>query len=175
VTDQGELAFQHYFVREQCRPAVSGFRFEGIATARPNSDALELTIGESLSRVIVCPSNPYLSVDPILQLPGFWPALRDSLADVVLVSPIVGGRALKGPAAKIMAELGAPATAAGVAEHYLSRYPGLVDRFVIDESDATLVPEIEAMGLNTAVTSTVMQTRGDKARLARFCIELEAA
>jgi LPPG:FO 2-phospho-L-lactate transferase len=175
ITDQGELAFQHYFVREQCRPGVSGFRFEGVAEARPNRAVLRLLQEDALSRVIICPSNPYVSIDPILQLPDLWQALRDSCADVVLVSPIVRGRALKGPAAKMMEELGVPSTATGVAEHYLARYPGLVDCFVIDQSDATLGPEIEAKGLRTAVTASVMQTREDKRRLARFCLELETA
>ena len=175
LTEQGELPFQHYFVRERCEPAVNGFRFEGISGARPNRDILSLLQGGSLSRIVICPSNPYVSVDPILQVPGLWLALRDSPAGVVLVSPIVAGRALKGPAAKMMDELGIPATATGVAEHYQNRYPGLVDHFVIDESDATLVPVIEEIGLATAVTSTVMKTREDKQRLARFCIELESA
>jgi LPPG:FO 2-phospho-L-lactate transferase len=175
MTGQGDLAFQHYFVREQCRPAVSGFRFDGISAARPHRDTLRLLQGGTLSRVIICPSNPYVSIDPILQVPGVWLALRDSPAKVVLVSPIVGGRALKGPAAKMMGELGVPATATGVAGHYHNRYPGLIDCFVIDESDATLVPEIEAIGLTTAVTATVMQTLSDKQRLARFCIDLEVA
>jgi LPPG:FO 2-phospho-L-lactate transferase len=174
LTEQGELAFQHYFVREQCRPAVNGFRFEGISAARPTRDVVNLLQSEGLSRVVICPSNPYVSVDPILQVPGLWLALRDSQADVVLVSPIVSGRALKGPAAKMMEELGIPVTATGVAEHYQNRYPGLVDHFVIDESDATLVPDIAEIGLATAVTSTVMHTREDKQQLARFCIGLES-
>jgi LPPG:FO 2-phospho-L-lactate transferase len=173
ICEGQELPFQHYFVREQCEPAVSGFRFDGIATARPNRDVLDLLRSGDVARVIICPSNPYVSVDPILQLPGFWQALRDCAADVVVVSPIVGGRALKGPAAKMMGELGAPVTAEGVADHYSQHYPGLVGRFVIDESDATLVPGIEAMGLAVAVAPTVMQSRDDKRQLARRCIEME--
>ena len=173
LTEQGDLPFQHYFVREKCNPSVSGFRFDGISAARPNRDVQKLLKENSVARVIICPSNPYVSVDPILQIPGFWLALRDSPAEVVLVSPIVAGRALKGPAAKMMDELGVPATAIGVAEHYSARYPGLIDSFVIDESDATLGPEIEALGLKAVVTSTVMRTRDDKRQLARFCIDME--
>jgi len=171
-TDEGDLPFQHYFVREQCRPAVTGFRFDGISAARPNRDVLRLLKERRPSRIIICPSNPFVSVDPVLQVPGLWLALRDNPAPVILVSPIVAGLAIKGPAAKMMAELGVPVTAAGVARHYCTRYPGLVDHFVIDDSDATLVDEITALGIEVAVTSTIMKTAKDKRRLARFTLQL---
>jgi LPPG:FO 2-phospho-L-lactate transferase len=171
-TTDGDLPFQHYFVREQCRPAVTGFNFDGISAARPNRAVLRLLQDGQLSRVVICPSNPFVSVDPILQVPGLWLALRDCPAPVILVSPIVAGLALKGPAAKMMAELGVPVTATGVAEHYSGRYPGLVDYFVIDESDVTLAPEIEELGLEVAVTKTIMNSRDDKRRLARFTLGL---
>ena len=166
------LAFQHYFVREQCEPVVTGFNFEGISAARPNRDAMRLLRDNAFSRVVICPSNPFVSVDPILQVPGLWLALRDNPAPVVLVSPIVAGMAIKGPAAKMMAELGVPVTALGVAQHYCSRYPGLLDYFVIDDSDATLAHEIGKLGVEVAVTSTVMKSREDKQRLARFTLQL---
>ena len=168
------MPFQHYFVREQCEPAVTGFSFEGISAARPNRKVMRLLHDNTFSRVVVCPSNPFVSVDPILHIPGLWLALRDNPAPVVLVSPIVAGRALKGPAAKMMEELGVPVTALGVAQHYCARYPGLLDYFVIDESDATLAAEIGELGVEVAMTSTVMKTRDDKQRLARFVLELEA-
>jgi len=168
----GALPFQHYFVREQCAPAVTGFAFEGIADARPNRDVMLMLGQQSFAATIVCPSNPFVSIDPILRLPGFWRALRDNPAPVVLVSPIVAGMALKGPAAKMMAELGVPVTALGVAQHYCEHYPGLLDYFVIDASDATLAPEIAALGVEVAVTSTVMKSREDKLRLARFALDL---
>lgn len=170
--DTGDLLFQHYFVREQCGPSVSGFRFEGIADATPNPELLALLQGDDLSAIVVCPSNPYVSIDPILQLPAMWQALAGSPAPLVLVSPIVGGQAIKGPAAKMMAELGVPVTAKGVAQHYCSRYPGLLDYFVIDHSDATLAAEIEDMGLHVAVTNTVMKSRADKQQLAQFTLDL---
>lgn len=166
------LAFQHYFVREQCEPVVTGFNFEGISAARPNRNAMRLLRDNAFSRVVICPSNPFVSVDPILQVPGLWLALRDNPAPVVLVSPIVAGLAIKGPAAKMMAELGVPVTALGVAQHYCSRYPGLLDYFVIDDSDATLAHEIGKLGVEVAVTSTVMKSREDKQRLARFTLQL---
>ena len=171
---ENSLSFQHYFVRERCEPAVTGFNFEGISAARPNRDALRLLHDKAFSSVIVCPSNPFVSVDPILQIPGLWLALRDNPAPLVLVSPIVAGLAIKGPAAKMMAELGVPVTALGVAQHYCARYPGMLDYFVIDESDATLADDIAKLGVKVAVTPTVMKSREDKQRLARFTLQLAA-
>lgn len=170
-----DLPFQHYFVKEQCAPAVTGFSFEGIADARPNRNVIDLLHGAAVSAIVVCPSNPFVSIDPILQVPGLWPALRDNPAPLVVVSPIVAGMALKGPAAKMMAELGVPVTALGVAQHYCKHYPGLLDYFVIDESDVTLAGEIAALGVEVAVTSTVMKSREDKQCLARFTLELVGA
>jgi LPPG:FO 2-phospho-L-lactate transferase len=171
-SEQRDLPFQHYFVKEQCQPVVSGFSFEGISDARPNENVMQLLRGDAVSTIVVCPSNPFVSIDPVLQIPGMWQSLRDSVAPVVLVSPIVAGMALKGPAAKMMAELAIPVTARGVAEHYCNRYPGLLDCFVIDESDATLAADIAALGVEVAVTSTVMKSREDKQRLARFTLSL---
>jgi LPPG:FO 2-phospho-L-lactate transferase len=171
-TSDGDLPFQHYFVREQCRPKVTGFSFEGISAARPNRTVLRMLQDQKFSAVVICPSNPFVSVDPILQVPGLWLALRDCALPVVLVSPIVSGAALKGPAAKMMSELAVPVTATGVAEHYARRYPELVDYFVIDQSDATLVPEIEALGLQVLVTSTIMKTLEDKRLLAQATLKL---
>ena len=169
---ENSLPFQHYFVREQCQPAVTGFSFEGTSAARPNRNVLRMLHDHAFSSVVVCPSNPFVSVDPILQIPGLWLALRDNPAPVVLVSPIVAGMALKGPAAKMMAELGVPVTALGVAQHYCARYPGLLDYFVIDESDATLADDIAKLGVEVAITSTVMKSREDKQQLAQFTLQL---
>ncbi len=169
---EGDLSFQEYFVREQCRPEVNGFRFDGISAARPNRQVMSLLKQGSVTRVVVCPSNPFVSVDPILQVPGLWLALRDLAAPVILVSPIVAGAAIKGPAAKMMMELELPVTAEGVARHYSTRYPGLIDYFVMDESDAKLAGEIEELGLTAAVTATVMKSREDKQRLASFVLQL---
>ncbi len=167
-----DLPFQHYFVREQCEPAVTGFSFEGVADASPNPEVMALLAGDELSTIVVCPSNPFVSVDPILQIPRMWTSLRDCSAPVVLVSPIVSGMAIKGPAAKMMLELGVPVTAFGVAQHYCDLYPDLVDYFVIDETDAKLADEIAHLGLNVAIAPTVMKSRDDKQRLGRFILEL---
>jgi len=174
-SDRGELPFQQYFVRYQCEPTVRGFSFDGIDTARPNAAVLSLLDSAAIERIVICPSNPFVSIDPILQLPGLWQALESAAAPVLLVSPIVGGRAIKGPAAKMMGELGLPVTALGVARHYVQRYPGLVDCFVIDTTDATLAPSIRALGVEVAVTDTVMQNRQDKRRLAGRVLQLGGA
>lgn len=170
----GDLPFQHYFVREGCRPPVSGFSFEGGSAARPNRTVMRLLQEGAFACVVICPSNPFVSVDPILQVPGLWLALRDSPAPVVLVSPIVAGAALKGPAAKMMAELGVPVTALGVAEHYAARYPGLLDHFVIDDSDAKLTAQISELEVAVAIAPTVMKTLEDRQRLADFTLQLAA-
>jgi LPPG:FO 2-phospho-L-lactate transferase len=170
-----DLPFQHYFVRERCTPEVAGFTFEGIAGARPNDTVMALLRNAAFAAIVVCPSNPFVSIDPILQMPGFWCALRDNPAPVVLVSPIVAGTAIKGPAAKMMMELGVSVTALGVAQHYCERYPGLLDYFVIDESDATLAEDIVELGLKVVVAPTIMKSKADKQRLARFTMDLVAA
>lgn len=175
MTAQGELAFQHYFVRERCEPEVTGFRFAGIEAAAPNPAVMSLLQQDVFSAVVICPSNPFVSIDPILQLEGLWPVLRDCSARVILVSPIVAGMAIKGPAAKMMAELQMPVTALGVAQHYAQRYPGLVDYFVIDQSDVTLAPDIAQTEMAVDVTTTVMKTLEDKQRLARRVLELAAS
>lgn len=174
-SDRGELPFQHYFVRYQCEPAVTGFTFEGIDAARPNGEVMQQLQDEHYRAVVVCPSNPFVSVDPILQLPGLWPALRDNPAPVIVVSPIVAGQAIKGPAAKMMSELGQGASALEVARYYCNRYPGLVDCFVIDASDAKLAGDINKLGIEVAVTSTIMTSRADKQALARFCLAAAGA
>ena len=169
LTEDGELSFQHYFVRNACAPTVSGFRFDGIDTARPEAAFLAALEDQATGAIVVCPSNPFVSVDPVLALDGVEEALRRAAAPVVAVSPIVGGAAIKGPAAKMMAELGMPVTAVGVARHYRER--DLLDGFVIDDADAAQAAEIEDLGLPTLVTGTVMETLADRERLARETID----
>lgn len=170
-SERGDLSFQHYFVRDRCEPVVSGFTFDGISTASPNPTILQKLQLNDFAAVVICPSNPFVSVDPILQLPGLWPAMQEASAPVIVVSPIVAGLALKGPAAKMMAELGMEASALAVARHYCQRYPGLMDCFVIDESDATLEAKICELGVAVAVTPTVMKSRIEKQDLARFALQ----
>jgi LPPG:FO 2-phospho-L-lactate transferase len=163
-TDAGTLAFQEYFVRDRCRPAVRRIRFEGAAAARPTAQVLAALSAPTLGGIVVCPSNPWLSVDPILAVPGLREAMRASGAPIVAVSPIVAGKALKGPAAKIMGELGLAVTGANVARHYA----GLIDGFVLDSADAALVPEL---GVPALATNTVMRTLDDRVVLARECLD----
>ncbi|MXX77226.1 MAG: 2-phospho-L-lactate transferase [Holophagales bacterium] len=169
LTETGELSFQHYFVRDACAPTVSGFRFAGIDTALPSPAFLEALENEATAAILVCPSNPFVSVDPVLALDGVEAALRRTGVPVVAVCPIVGGAAIKGPAAKMMAELGMPVSAVGVARHYRER--DLLDGFVIDHADAGQAAEIEELGLSTLVTGTVMETLADRERLARETID----
>ena len=171
-TDEGELPFQHYFVRRQCRPAITGFRFEGIEQARPNPAILQMLQHKPPAAIILCPSNPFVSVDPVLQTPGMWEALAASPAPVIAVSPIVAGIALKGPAAKMMEELNMPVSALAVARYYSERYPGLLSGFVIDSSDAALESDIRKTGMDVAITNTIMHSRQDKQRLARFVLDM---
>jgi LPPG:FO 2-phospho-L-lactate transferase len=159
-TDEGELPFQHYFVRRRCEPAVRGIRFAGAKDAQPASGLVELIGSQNLRAVVICPSNPYLSVDPILAIPGIRQALATSTAPVVAVSPIVGGQAVKGPTVKIMAELGITATTQAIAAHYR----GLIDGFIIDESDAHERAQLDTPVL---VTRTMMTSVSDRERLAR--------
>ena len=171
-TDDGELPFQDYFVRLACAVAVRSIRYDGAPAARLNS---ALGRFAELSAIIICPSNPYLSVDPILAVPGMRAWLRAQGCPIVAVSPIVGGAAIKGPAAKIMVELGAPASAVGIARHYA----GFVDGLVIDTVDAGLAAEIAAEGMAVKVAPTVMSSPDDRVALARtalaFADEIAAA
>ena len=170
-TGGGDLPFQEYFVRRACEPAVRGLRFEGAASARMSTAFASALADPALEAVVVCPSNPYLSVDPILAIPGVRGSLVRCAAPVVAVSPIVGGRAIKGPAAKIMEELGVEASAAAVAD----RYRDLLDGFVLDETDRALAGAIESAGaggrVRVRVERTVMHTGEDRTRLAARVLE----
>lgn len=165
--DQGSLAFQHYFVRDRCRPEARGFEFAGAAEAAPNPAILAAL--ESCRGIVLCPSNPFVSIDPILAVQGMREALRRCPAPVVAVSPIVAGAAIKGPTAKMMRELKLPVTARQVAEHY----GDLLDGFLLDERDA---PQRGAIGVPTRVAQSVMVSLEDRMRLAeevlRFLEEL---
>ncbi len=169
-TDAGSLEFQHYFVRLRAMPKVRRLHFSGAAQARPTNEVLDLLRSRSLEAIILCPSNPYLSIDPILAVSGLRVALRAAGVPIVAVSPLIGGRAVKGPTTKIMQELGVEANASAIACHYR----GLIDGLVIDESDDTLETRaaLEAMGLRVSVTRTLMKTLDDRERVAAVAIDL---
>ena len=170
-TDEGVLPFQRYFVYRRCEPRLLGLEFAGLAAAQPSPQVLAAL--DSASAVILCPSNPYLSLDPILLLPGLAERLRELTVPVVAVSPIVGGQALKGPAAKIMAELGVGASAVAVAKHLAGRIR--LDGFVLDTVDANLAGEIAALGITPLVTDTIMRDAASKERLAREALAMAQA
>lgn len=159
-TADGWLDFQSYFVGRRHADDVLGVRFDGIESAEPAPGVVE-AIGEA-DLVLICPSNPVVSVDPILGLPGVRQAIRDSDARVVCVSPIVGGKAIKGPAANMLQRAGAEVSAAGVSAYY----GDLVDVMVIDTQDAGLESAIRAQGHEVIVLDTIMGDRADRARLA---------
>lgn len=161
-TDEGWLDFQHYFVRRRCEPRVLGLDFAGADAARLAPGAAAALADPALAAIIICPSNPYLSVDPILAVPGMREALRAASAPVIAVSPIIAGQAVKGPTAKMMGELGLVPSASTVAEHYA----GLIDVFVVDEADA----EAEIGGAEKRVGPTLMRNLDDKAGLARLVL-----
>jgi LPPG:FO 2-phospho-L-lactate transferase len=166
VTPEGEIDFQDYFVRRRCEPVVMGMRFEGIEAAQPSREAVAALA--DADGVVIAPSNPFVSVEPILGLPG----VRDAVASkpAVAVSPIVGGQAIKGPAAKMLRELGQDVSAAGVAR----RYAGLVDGFVMDRQDDSLEGEVAALGFETELAQTIMRSDDERESLARVCLELLA-
>ena len=174
-TADGELAFQHYFVRDRCAPAVTGFRFAGASDAAPTREIEARFDDAGLAGVIICPSNPFVSVDPVLAVPGMRERLERLRIPIVAVSPIVAGTAIKGPTAKMMTELSIPNDAVSVARHYR----GLIDGFVIDKQDAALEPTIAALGIATVVTQTVMLSLADRRQLAddvlRFVRRLKAS
>lgn len=167
LKEGGVLPFQQYFVRDRCEPAVSGFHFDGIEEATPPAPLFELLADPQLHAIVICPSNPFVSIDPILEVPGLRQALMTCSAPVVAVTPIVGGQAIKGPTAKMMKELGMPTTPQAVAGHYGE----LLDGFVVDNLDGDAAAEVEGLGIPTTVTDTVMVTLDDRVRLARNTLE----
>ncbi|MEM9627936.1 MAG: 2-phospho-L-lactate transferase [Pseudomonadota bacterium] len=165
--DAGLLPFQRYFVERRCEPKVKGFTFEGAKQAGLPPGLNELLADDRLEVIVICPSNPFISIDPILAVPCMRQALIASAAPVIAVSPIIGGRAVKGPTAKMMQELGLPTTSVAVAEHYR----GLIEGFVLDEADAA---EARMIDIPTLVTPTLMQTEDDKKQLAAAVLNFVA-
>jgi len=163
-TDRGALEFQHYFVRERCEPRVTRIEYLGAAAALPGA-SLQAVLDAGPAAIVFCPSNPYLSIAPILAVPGVRAAI-ERCPRVVAVSPIIGGRAVKGPAAKIMQELGIEPSALEVARCY----QGLVHALLIDHADAALAEPIRALGMAAVVADTLMTDAESRIRLARDCL-----
>ena len=169
-TDQGEISFQHYFVRERCQPAVRGIRFSGAADASLSQGFRNALEDPKLAAILICPSNPFVSVAPIRALPGVDDSLRRHKAPVVAVSPIVANKAIKGPTAKMMNELGIELSALGV-YHY---YGDLLDGFVLDEQDRRLVNRVAELR-QLYCCNTVMESLDDRIALARECLRFAAS
>ncbi len=151
-SEEGLLEFQDYFVRRRCEPVVKGLVFEGCGSAHPAPGVLE-AIGMA-EGIIISPSNPLISIGPILAIPGIRESLIDSRKPIAAISPIVSGRALKGPAATMLAQLGHKSSAAGVA----LLYRDFLDWLVLDESDIDLIPRIEALGVRASAAKTIMDS-----------------
>jgi LPPG:FO 2-phospho-L-lactate transferase len=165
-SNEGPLHFQEYLVKRRAEPIVKGIRFEGAERTRPAPGVLE-AIGEA-SRIVICPSNPLISIGPILAVPGVRESLCARKADVFAVCPIVGGKSLKGPSDKMLAQLGHEATALGVAKLYAD----FTGTFVIDPADKAQAHAIAALGMKVAILPTVMKTRNQKRKLARALLGL---
>jgi len=163
-TDTGTLAFQEYFVRRRAADSVTGFDLSAAERARPATGVLEAI--RDAGALLIAPSNPFVSIGPLLAIPGLRDAVTQSSARRVAISPIVGGAAIKGPAADMLRSTGHEVSALGVAR----LYSGLLDAFVIDELDAALAPAIEALGLEVAVTDTMMTSPGRRDELAAFAL-----
>ena len=167
-TDAGTLSMQEYFVKRRAEPVVRSMDYVGASAAQP-SPGFAVAL-DAAAAIIICPSNPFLSVAPILAIPGVRDAIATHRAPCVAVSPIVGGAAVRGPAGKIMQELGADVSAVGVAREY----HGICDALVLDSQDADLADAVRAEGVGAAVMPTIMQTDEDKVQLAERVLALAA-
>jgi LPPG:FO 2-phospho-L-lactate transferase len=165
-SDEGLLHFQEYLVKRRAEPVVRGIRFEGADKARPGPGVVEAI--RSADRIIICPSNPLISIGPILAVPGIREALRARKKDVIAVCPIVGGKSLKGPSDKMLAQLGHESSAKGVAKLYCD----FTGTFVIDPADKSQTDVIRGLGMQVAIIPTVMKTRVQKRKLARALLHL---
>jgi LPPG:FO 2-phospho-L-lactate transferase len=167
LTDAGWLDFQDYFVNRKCEPVVKELAFEGATEATPHPAFMAALADPKLQAVVICPSNPFISVEPILAIPGVRDALVACKAPIIAVSPIIAGRAVKGPTAKMMTELGLDPSAGSVA----NRYADLLDGYVIDHADMAEVVSIDA---RVTLAQTMMTTMADREALARTVLDAAA-
>jgi LPPG:FO 2-phospho-L-lactate transferase len=167
-TADGWLDFQDYFVRRHFADPVLELRFEGVDAARPTAAVTDAVAAAEL--IVIAPSNPFVSVGPILAVPGLLDAFLAAGGRVVAVSPLLGGATVRGPAADMLASLAHDEGSAGVARYYASRYRGLIDEFVIDTSDAAELEAVNAAGIGGRVENTVLAAADDRRRLAERLI-----
>jgi LPPG:FO 2-phospho-L-lactate transferase len=164
ITAEGEMHFQEYLVKRRAQPKVTGIRFEYIESAKPAPGIAEAVLRSDA--IIICPSNPLISIGPILAVPGIRGLLERAEAPVVAISPVVGGASLKGPTDKMLADLGMEVSATQVAR----LYSDFADVFILDVQDEAAKPEIESLGMKVLVTDTVMSGLEEKIRLAAFTL-----
>jgi len=165
ITAEGEMHFQEYLVKRRAQPKVTGIRFEYIESATPAPGIAEAVLNSDA--IIICPSNPLISIGPILAVPGMRGLLERAEAPVAAISPVVGGASLKGPTDRMLTDLGMQVSAAQVAR----LYSDVADVFILDVQDEAAKPEIEDLGLKVCVTDTVMSGLEEKIRLAKFTLE----
>ena len=165
TVEHGPLSFQRYFVERRAEPAVTGFTFEGIEAAQPAPGLLDALA--AADRIIICPSNPFISIDPVLGVPGVRDALANASAPVIAVSPIVAGDAIKGPTAKMFWEMGTEPSVQAVA----ARYQDIVDLMIIDKQDASAAAAVQALGISVVTAPTIMRTLEDKTTLAAIALK----
>ncbi|MGI9291263.1 MAG: 2-phospho-L-lactate transferase [Gammaproteobacteria bacterium] len=164
-TDSELLDFQDYFVRQQAQPTACSIEYAGAESAKPGADVLSALNNADL--ILIAPSNPWLSIDPILSLSDIKATLIKTNKPVLGISPIVNGRAIKGPTAKLMSELGLEVSALAIAQHYAD----ILDGFIIDNADTAQREAIEDLGIRVGITNTIMHTLTDKTALAEFCLQ----
>ena len=169
-TPDGDLEFQEYFVKNRCKPIVTGFSFLGAEKASPNRDFLEALSSPNLKAVIICPSNPFISIDPILSVNGVREELINCQAPVIAVSPIIGRFAIKGPIAKQLKELGYQVSATSIANYYRD----FIDGFVIDNEDREAVTEVEDMDIKVKVCDILMHDLTTKIELAKTVLKFSS-
>ncbi len=163
----GFIPFQHYFLREKCQPEVDRFKFEGAELASPSPDFVSILNNPQLKGIFICPSNPFVSIDPILSIPGLREKIKAHPAPTIAVTPIIGGQSVKGPTTKMMQELGMEQSALTIAQNYAD----LIDGFVLDEQDANLKCDIQKLGLQVKLAQSLMQSLDDRINLARSCLD----
>lgn len=168
IANGKRIGFQDYFVRQHCAPRVAEIVYDGAPSARPLPAMVDALSSASLAGTIICPSNPFLSIGPMLAMPSLANALRQRTKPAIAVSPIIGGQAVKGPAAKIFKEMGSEPSCVAVAEFYR----GLIDCLLIDTVDRDLAPVIRALSIEPLVTDIMMRDIDDRCRLARVCCDV---
>jgi len=171
TTDQGVLPFQEYFVRERCAPAVSAITYAGAEAASLSPELTSAFADPALSLIVLCPSNPFLSVAPLLAIPGLRRALAARRVPAVAICPLVGGAAVKGPTAKLMDELAMAKTPAAIARYY----EGIIDGLILDQQDAAHAEAVRKTGVTPDVAPTLMLTLADKVALAEHTLRFGEA